>query len=594
MPPARAAASAWSGEPATALDLRREGQLERQLGEDERRLRAAGVEPLGGAAEHRPALAVEPADVADEAAVVGERRPGQALDVIGLVGEPGRRQQELARALLVGEAQGRAEVDQQVAVLGSALFVVGPRRAAPGPARTSRPRSRGRDRAAPGAPPPRTSAPPGCGRRGSARLPVVGEPAGEPVAARRFERLGDPAVQLSAALRRQLLVEAAGDDRVREGVPAVGGAGDQQAGAFGAPQRVVDRGRRGSQRRDQRRRLELAAEHRGGREVLVGAGAEAARAAGDQRAERVRGAAGEGVGRLSRADRQQQLAGEERVAAALAGDVGGGAGDRLRRADLQRGGELLQRGRAERPQLEAPGVGRRGEGADRLRHLATGLDVGLPVGREQQHRSAGGGAGEMSCEGEGRGLAGMQVVDRQQQGGVPGKEFQHLQGGREEPGTVVAEAPVLPRRRPRLADQRPERGAAHIRQQRRRRLAFEPGERGDERRVGGLGVPFAAAVEDQAAAGVGGVGRFGDQAALARPGLAGHHHRLAVALGHPRPGGFDLAQLLVAAHHRPGALPHAAQRSREGDGGGRVGSRRSLGGRLCLSLLQGAHPSEPY
>ena len=98
------------------------------------------------------------------------------------------------------------------------------------------------------------------GRRRLGAAPEASQGAGVPRRLRRgFEALGEAAVQGAAALWPDLVVQAVGDDRVREGPVAALPVGRDHPGPLGE----AERGRRRRvrpQRRGDRRRLELAAE----------------------------------------------------------------------------------------------------------------------------------------------------------------------------------------------------------------------------------------------------------------------------------------------------------------------------------------------
>jgi hypothetical protein len=113
-------------QPAAAVDLVGEGQLQRQLGEHQGRLGTAPVEPFSGASQHCAALAVEAAHLGDEAAVVRERRRDQPVDFVESVGQARRSQQAFARAFLVRVAECDPEADQQVAELDVLTLLAAP------------------------------------------------------------------------------------------------------------------------------------------------------------------------------------------------------------------------------------------------------------------------------------------------------------------------------------------------------------------------------------------------------------------------------------------------------------------------------------
>ena len=407
-------------QPATAVGLVGEGQLQRQLGKHQGRFRTVPVESLSGASKHRGALAVEAAHPRDEAAVVRERRRDQPIDFAEAVGQARRSQQAFSRALLVRVAERDAEADQQVAELDVFAVLAAPLQRPLEPARrqlvviAAQCRFAGLGAVAGG--------PLAISRLGAP--PVVGELGGSALAGQqprlRLELFAEAPVQLPPRRGLDLLVEAVGDDRVAEGAAAVA-LGRDQAGTLRRSQRILDRFGvdpvPAARSAGAKVRPRAAATDR---QVKAGSPRACARAATSIRSPLGadgRGGEGAPTSPIARSSSQAKraLPPLSRPTAAVARSSAASSASGFREEAMSR-----RAAGPEGAELQLPGAGLRVELGDRLGRLAARVNVGGAVGGQEQERSSTPRPGQVSDQGEGRGGAGVQVVDRQQQRPVAG------------------------------------------------------------------------------------------------------------------------------------------------------------------------------
>ena len=191
-------------------------------------------------------------------------------------------------------------------------------------------------------------------------------------------------------------------------------------------------------------------------------------------------------------------------------------------------------------------------------HLGEGVGAGkvaLAVGADDEHGGGPPVPKQVAQHEQGRLVGPVQVVEDEQHRARLGGQVEQLGHTLEEP--VALHLDVTSRRRrpdgPGLAaDSRKER-ADVFRDTTdpgfdlARRLASEVvGQGFDEGLVGDERL-FVAATVEHGAGGQGPAGQLAGQAGLADPGLARHQHELAVAIGDPLPGSFELAKLPLTA-----------------------------------------------